>query len=429
MNPFSIIKGGKRIRFNKINLDPNIATPYIPAISPQTIYKMGKNSKGKMKMNNHDVIQNTIIETNITETPTTKTHEYLIQCPEFEINIPTTINNELVKITFIIPTIGRNTLKDTVRSLQYQTSDNWYAIIIFDGIDPTIDYDDPRILFLTCDKLGEGPNYAGRVRNYGMTFVNTEWIAFLDDDDSIASTYVETFYNEIQTNCIDVILFRMHFNNEILPNLETDDFYKSKVGISFAIKKTIVDSGNVFSCSEYEDYEYLSLLKSKNYSIMISPHVIYFVRDYNVCCNKTGNRLFLNEKNTAIDTSIDQIIEETPLGMDISINQIIKENAIAMDISLNQIIKENAIAMDISLNQIIKENTIAMNMDILLSQIIKENTVPFDQIIKGNIDTMNVDCSMNLVIKENNVIGHNYIMPQPLSEQYYFYKKYKRIKI
>jgi antitoxin component of RelBE/YafQ-DinJ toxin-antitoxin module len=329
-----------------------------------------------------------------------------------------------------------------------------------------------------------------------MTFVSTEWIAFLDDDDSIASTYVETFYNEIQTNCIDVILFRMHFNGEILPNLETDDFYRCKVGISFVIKKTIVDSGNVFSCSEYEDYEYLSLLKSKNYTIMISPHVIYFVREYNVCCNKTGNRLFLNEKNTSIgqiieetplamDTDIpfNQIIEETPVTIDISLNQVIEETAVTtnMDISLNQIIREHTppfyqiirentilfdeiieetpltIDVDISFNQIIKENTIpfdeiieetpvAVDIDISFNQIIKENTISFDQIIKGNIDNMDIDTSMNLVItenidtisidnttnlviEENDVITDNYIMPEHLTKQYCFYKKYKKIKI
>ena len=42
-------------------------------------------------------------------------------------------------ITFIIPTIGRNTLTRTVISLLQQTNKNWKAIIIFDGIKSNID--------------------------------------------------------------------------------------------------------------------------------------------------------------------------------------------------------------------------------------------------------------------------------------------------
>ena len=38
------------------------------------------------------------------------------------------------KITFIIPTIGRDTLSNTIKSLEEQTNQNWNAIIIFDGI-------------------------------------------------------------------------------------------------------------------------------------------------------------------------------------------------------------------------------------------------------------------------------------------------------
>ena len=41
-------------------------------------------------------------------------------------------------ITFIIPTIGRKTLKNTLISLQNQTIENWKAILIFDDCDINI---------------------------------------------------------------------------------------------------------------------------------------------------------------------------------------------------------------------------------------------------------------------------------------------------
>jgi glycosyltransferase involved in cell wall biosynthesis len=45
-------------------------------------------------------------------------------------------------ITFIIPSIGRDSLKNTIRSLLNQTSDKWKAIIVFDGCKNTLDKND-----------------------------------------------------------------------------------------------------------------------------------------------------------------------------------------------------------------------------------------------------------------------------------------------
>lgn len=47
------------------------------------------------------------------------------------------INNEAI-VTFIIPTIGRDTLSKTIDSLINQTNPNWKAIIVFDGIPSNI---------------------------------------------------------------------------------------------------------------------------------------------------------------------------------------------------------------------------------------------------------------------------------------------------
>ena len=88
-------------------------------------------------------------------------------------------------ITFIIPTIGRETLKNTLISLQYQTIKNWNAIIIFDGCNQNINNIDDRIKIVCCNKLGTNINNAGLVRNYGIGLANTKWVAFLDDDDVI----------------------------------------------------------------------------------------------------------------------------------------------------------------------------------------------------------------------------------------------------
>jgi len=215
-------------------------------------------------------------------------------------------NTTDVKITFIIPTIGRPTLVNTVACLLNQTNPNWKAIIIFDGIEPTISDLDNRIQIIRSPKLGTGYNSAGHVRNFGILNATTEWVAFVDDDDGLKTSYVEVFLNEISSYDTDVIMFRM-FNSsgEVLPYVNTDNFYCGQVGISFAVKKYIFETGYIFEPSCVEDYDFLHKLRQNNYRIMISPYLLYFVRNYDVESNDTiGNRIFINYCNDTIDNRI-----------------------------------------------------------------------------------------------------------------------------
>jgi glycosyltransferase involved in cell wall biosynthesis len=213
----------------------------------------------------------------------------------------TSLSNPLV--TFIIPTIGRDTLRRTIQSLEKQTNDNWKAIIIFDSCSPTVELNSEKIQIIQIQKKGEGSNSAGNVRNEGIKLATTEWIAFVDDDDTIASNYVETLYNEIQEfNNIDVIIFRMSYElnkDQILPPLNTiNQFYFGAVGISFSMKKNLYDLGYIFIASNREDYELLNKIRENNYKMMISPYIRYFVRgnEYIEHTNNTiiGNRVFIN---------------------------------------------------------------------------------------------------------------------------------------
>lgn len=203
--------------------------------------------------------------------------------------------SDITKVTFIIPTIGRDTLKNTIFSLLNQTNPNWNAIIIFDGICPTETMNDNRITVIQCSKLGEGHNSAGLVRNYGILLAKTEWIAFVDDDDVIKSTYVDIFLNEIIRYENDVIIFRMISEGQIIPNNCTDNFYINCVGISFALKKCIFDSGTIFEPSSVEDYTLLDNIRQKKYKMMISPYLLYSVRNYEIENNDTVcNRVLIN---------------------------------------------------------------------------------------------------------------------------------------
>ena len=203
----------------------------------------------------------------------------------------------MCKLTFIIPTIGRNTLTNTIKSLENQTNINWKAIIIFDGIQPNIQTTNPKIKIIEVKKLGININSAGNVRNEGIKHANTEWVAFVDDDDILTKNYVKTFYNEINRfKNMDVIIFRMHNkDNRILPELYTKNFYLGKVGISFAVKTPIIKKIK-FVPSRTEDFDLLKKLRQKSYKIMISPYIRYLVKNtYSINHNKIiGNRLFIN---------------------------------------------------------------------------------------------------------------------------------------
>jgi len=206
------------------------------------------------------------------------------------------IDYETPKITFIIPTIGRESLQNSVNSLLNQTIIEWDALIIFDGIKSNIVNNDERIKIIEIEKLGLNINSAGLVRNYAMSLVKTEWIAFLDDDDIISDDYIETFYKEIELySKTDLLIFRMNDNDRIIPKLDTNNFYLCDVGISFIMKKEIYDNRLIFIPDGAEDFLFLDIIRKNGYKIMISPYTKYYVRTNNINNNLIlGTRIFIN---------------------------------------------------------------------------------------------------------------------------------------
>lgn len=211
-------------------------------------------------------------------------------------------------ITFIIPSIGRESLFYSIESLINQTVAEWQAIIILDGITAnTLNIDtlnlleDERFEVHEIEKIGANINQAAKVRNYGMSVVNddTKWIAFLDDDDTIARDYIEIFNTELlaYSEC-DVYIYRM-INNEhrIIPKLTSMNFQVCDVGISFIIKRDIYIKGLEFESDGAEDYLYLNKIRKAGYKIIISPYVKYFVRNFEYDVTEIGKRGLINIVN------------------------------------------------------------------------------------------------------------------------------------
>lgn len=206
-------------------------------------------------------------------------------------------------ITFIIPTINRNTLTRALLSLQNQIITNWKAIIVFDGCKPTDTQllkllSNDRFLYISVNKIGVLKNIihgaAGFVRNIGMELVKTPWIGFLDDDDYLLPNYTQYLLEEIEINpLVDLILFRMIDNNIIIPPEYITDIQFRYVGISFCYKTSIFKEGHKFIQSEKEDFELINNIKNAQKKIVISPFITYIVRDSDIICD-TLKRVIIN---------------------------------------------------------------------------------------------------------------------------------------
>ena len=187
---------------------------------------------------------------------------------------------DLDYITFIIPSIGRNSLLNTIDSLKNQNNNNWKAIIIFDGCKNTLNdnYINNQISFYEIEKTDCVINQASDVRNYALQFVESNWIAFLDDDDTISNDYVDYFLNQKNIFNFDLFIYRMiNQDLKIFPSLLSRDLIPCDVGISFIAKKDIFKKIK-FENSHCEDYDFLNLVKKYNYLILISNTIKYFVK-------------------------------------------------------------------------------------------------------------------------------------------------------
>lgn len=181
-------------------------------------------------------------------------------------------------ITFIIPSIARLSIFDTIESLKNQTNPNWCALVIYDGVDGP-DFNDKRIKVIKSQKVGlEGPlnGQSGLVRNIGIKQTETEWIGFLDDDDTIHPEYISTLVEKYSSK--DFVVWRMKYQNGlVLPPVKHNSLTFSEVGISFCYKKSLGEL--LFDNNrDGEDFDFLMKLKKITNNWVITPEIYYNVR-------------------------------------------------------------------------------------------------------------------------------------------------------
>lgn len=196
-------------------------------------------------------------------------------------------------VIFIIPTLGRYTLNNTILSLMNQTCTNWKAIVIFDGCKNNLDWEyiykeqkkeknnniSKKITCYEIEKTSGIINQASEVRNYGIQKVesSSQWVGFLDDDDTIHPHYVQYFLEENRIYDFDIYIYRMTMDNRIIPAHNCYDFTPGDVGISFICKKEIFENIH-FQNSHTEDFDFLAKARDNNYKLVISEKIYYYVK-------------------------------------------------------------------------------------------------------------------------------------------------------
>ncbi len=184
-------------------------------------------------------------------------------------------------VTFVIPSIGRPTIIRTIKSLQNLTNPNWKAIVVFDGVHSNIDHiKDNRIQVYKIEKSGK-LNMGGATRNYGIDKVtNTEWVGFVDDDDTLAPHYIDKLLLDSRRNpTADCLVFRMYDRDrhKIVPLPHSASLKKGSVGISFCVKTNIIKN-HKFVNNQFEDFHLLKQISSKH-NILLSQNITYFVKE------------------------------------------------------------------------------------------------------------------------------------------------------
>ncbi|BAU23564.1 glucosyltransferase [Caldimicrobium thiodismutans] len=117
------------------------------------------------------------------------------------------------KVSIIVPTIGRSSLKDTLKSLLAQTYKNLEIIVTDDtkegkACEIVKEFPMDKIKYVKNEKYMHGPT--GN-KNNGLDHVTGEYFTFVDDDDQLLPEAIETLimyaeernYPIVMANCLD----------------------------------------------------------------------------------------------------------------------------------------------------------------------------------------------------------------------------------
>lgn len=131
-----------------------------------------------------------------------------------------------MKIAVVIPTYNRQL--QTIRAVKSVLSQTYAVneiIVVDDGSSEGVQENlrlllpklSPRIKFLTMEHTG----HPGRVRNFGIENSSSDWIAFLDSDDSWEPKKIENQVARISISSADAVAERINTQSHAKKNIVT----------------------------------------------------------------------------------------------------------------------------------------------------------------------------------------------------------------
>lgn len=152
-----------------------------------------------------------------------------------------------MKVNYIIPTLGRETITRTIESI--------------------INED------LNANILVRSVGTASQNRNKALKEMpNSDWVGFIDDDDFYSSGYLSELDNEF-----DIVVVRMNQYGGFIPRYENESLVYGNVGINFFIKTDFYNK-NFFLFDDLghgEDWRFIEQHLKFNPKIKVTKDVYY----------------------------------------------------------------------------------------------------------------------------------------------------------
>lgn len=192
------------------------------------------------------------------------------------------------EVTIIVPVYNASdTIEKCVQSILLQSFTNFELLLINDGskdhslsVLEKLEQKDTRIRIVNQENRG-----VAKTRNLGIQLASADYIMFIDNDDFIETDYIETFYNEIVKEKLDVVIGgykRINSESKILHEEVLRDTEWSKYIIvapwariyrrDFLLEKNI----QFFDYGIGEDVVFNLLAYSKTKNVGIIPYVGYY---------------------------------------------------------------------------------------------------------------------------------------------------------
>lgn len=123
------------------------------------------------------------------------------------------------------------------------------------------------------------------MRNGLIKKAETEWVSFLDDDDTVTEDYVARLKEESEKHPeADLIVFREYFISDLMDDPYPDHYiwqvpvvHWGQVGISFSVKREVALK-HPFVSEDNEDFHFVERVEKAGYNIHFSKYLVYRAR-------------------------------------------------------------------------------------------------------------------------------------------------------